>query len=257
MKNIIIVGYPKSGCTWVTRLTAELLKCPVEGFWPNCRKEIGLEGRKRKSNYRCFKAHHQLKDLDLTKREGDSSIIYVIRDPRDIIVSGSKYFDFANKKYRNILLNIPYGLGIYRRTIGKITPSKNKKIDMIIQDILYGKSVVGYWHNVSWRNHYKPYLDAGVLFVKYEDMLERPKIECKRILEYLKVSREEKFIEKSIYNQSFEKKKKDLLKKGKFRKAMFLKSGKKAQWKTVFTDDQKEKLNNELEKDLEFFSYEV
>ena len=35
MKKIIIVGYPKSGNTWLTRLTADLVGCPVEGFLYN------------------------------------------------------------------------------------------------------------------------------------------------------------------------------------------------------------------------------
>jgi len=256
MKNIIIVGYPKSGCTWIARLTAELVNCPVAGFWPSCVNEIGCEGSRRDSEYRCFKAHHQFQNLDLQRRKGKCFIIYVMRDPRDIAVSGSRYFDFVNKKYRKILLKIPYGLGIYRRTIGKLIPSQKEKLDRVIQDLLYGKGTVGYWTNVSWKGHYKPYFDAGVLVVKYEDMLEFPERECKRILEYLNINRDEKYIKKAIYKQSFGKKKRDLLKKFKFRKAMFLKSGKKGQWKIKLAAEHKQKINEVLKEDLELFLYE-
>ena len=31
-ETVYVVGYPKSGCTWLTRLVAELLGCPVSGF---------------------------------------------------------------------------------------------------------------------------------------------------------------------------------------------------------------------------------
>ena len=46
MKNIIVVGYPKSGCTWATRLVAELVGCPVGGFWQSDKKEIAVEGER-------------------------------------------------------------------------------------------------------------------------------------------------------------------------------------------------------------------
>jgi hypothetical protein len=50
MKNIIVIGYPKSGCTWATRLVAELVGCPVAGFWQSRRKEIAIEGEERVSD---------------------------------------------------------------------------------------------------------------------------------------------------------------------------------------------------------------
>ena len=47
VKNIIVAGYPKSGCTWATRLLAELVGCPVAGFWNSDKDEIAIEGEER------------------------------------------------------------------------------------------------------------------------------------------------------------------------------------------------------------------
>lgn len=101
MKNVIIVGYPKSGNTWITRLTAELIGCPVSGFWnePD-NQEIAVEGQSRNSEFRCFKSHHPLSELSNTfdtKDHKKNHIIYVIRDPRDVSVSGAHYFKFENR----------------------------------------------------------------------------------------------------------------------------------------------------------------
>ncbi|HLC16083.1 MAG TPA: hypothetical protein VJL89_07640 [Thermodesulfovibrionia bacterium] len=51
-KTIFVVGYPKSGCTsfslWLTSLVAELLECPVKGFWEEQKdNEIAIEGQER------------------------------------------------------------------------------------------------------------------------------------------------------------------------------------------------------------------
>ncbi len=63
-KKVIIVGYPKSGNTWITRLTAELLNCPVKGFlYEKDNNEIAIEGLNRTSIYECYKSHHQYNEL--------------------------------------------------------------------------------------------------------------------------------------------------------------------------------------------------
>ena len=97
MKKIIVTGYPKSGNTWVCRLTAELVGCPVKGFWNSRHREAAVEGKNRKSEYGAYKSHHQLEEL-MKKGASDHKIIYVIRDPRDIILSGVNYFDFSGYK---------------------------------------------------------------------------------------------------------------------------------------------------------------
>lgn len=92
MIDIIIVGYPNSGNTWVTRLVAELVGCPVVGFLGSDHNEIAIEGLQRKLPFQCFKSHHQLHELRDIKTN-TKIIIYVVREPRDICISGSKYFD--------------------------------------------------------------------------------------------------------------------------------------------------------------------
>ena len=111
MKKIIIAGYPKSGNTWLSRLTANLVGCPVEGFLYNPNNvEIAIEGTERVSDYRVYKSHHQLSEL--TKEDiQNSKIIYVVRDPRDVLCSFRKMTD---NPYPNYLDSIFASLGAFQ-----------------------------------------------------------------------------------------------------------------------------------------------
>jgi hypothetical protein len=94
--KIIIVGYPKSGNTWITRLVAELIQCPVAGFWktPPSYTEIAVEGSNRKSEFECYKSHLSYQSLIKDSRQDKLKLIFVVRDPRDIAISGASYFSF-------------------------------------------------------------------------------------------------------------------------------------------------------------------
>jgi hypothetical protein len=94
---IIISGYPKSGNTWLTRLTAQLVGCPVEGFWTQPQnKDRAIEGAERISKYSCFKSHHSfplLKDsFQKFGKNRSKKIIYIVRDPRDVAISASFFY---------------------------------------------------------------------------------------------------------------------------------------------------------------------
>lgn len=98
--NVVVVGYPKSGTTWLSRLTAELLACPVQGFLGReKREELAVEGRSRDSLDRVFKAHHDIESLMISLPEGETKIIYIVRDPRDVVISAANYFDLYTPRF--------------------------------------------------------------------------------------------------------------------------------------------------------------
>ena len=218
-KNIIIVGYPKSGNTWITRLIAELVDCPVVGFWKSNHKELAVEGKKRNSDFSCFKSHHQLNELGVKIDNIQTHVIYVIRDPRDIVISGADYFkcDRFHKLAQLFTIN-PKVQSFYYKTIYKIINLENWRINKMIGAVLYGDRLVDYWCRIPWKNHYIPYSACNVLFIKYEDMLSSPMNECRNILNYLNLYRDDAVIAQAVDNQSFDKKKALFIKKKSCRK---------------------------------------
>ena len=90
-KRILVVGYPKSGNTWLTKLVAALVDCPSKGYLEQDERiEISQEGLNRNSNYECWKSHHMLHELQETISCNDK-IIYIVRDPRDLAISATHY----------------------------------------------------------------------------------------------------------------------------------------------------------------------
>ena len=257
MKKIIIVGYPKSGNTWLTRLTAELVQCPVKGFlYDPANPELAIEGLDRKSKFECYKSHHQ--HHELSKDDHNSSkIIYIIRDPRDVAISGWNHF-YRFKYFRRLknsggLLQFLYLFinHFEKKYIGM----KNMKQKMN-KAVLHGNSDIHYWCRISWKAHLQPYLkDSNILKLKYEDVLSHPAQESQKILEFLGLKRDELFIESAIKNQSFTKRKeefKNLKKKGQVK---FLRKGKSEQWRTRFSEKDNTIFVYELHKELKFLGY--
>src|SRR5262245_50755233 len=97
-RRVLVAGYPKSGNTWLTRLVAELLGAPVQGFWsePSSR-EMAVEGTERVSDFEVYKGHHSYgamrRDFNL------ADVVYIVRDVRDIAISGAHYFSFRSPSW--------------------------------------------------------------------------------------------------------------------------------------------------------------
>ena len=253
--RVIIVGYPKSGNTWLTRLTAELLNSPVKGFLYAERDEIAIEGKERSNTYQVYKSHHQLHEFKNGELE-KSKIIYIYRDPRDVSLSGAGYFykqrNFFNSKY--------YLLKLVNKLISKFYQNfldKKAMLDSMINAVLNGDANLNHWCRVSWKTHVLPYLsEPQILVIKYEDLLKNTRLECDRLLEFLEVDDiSEKAIETAIHNQTFEVVKKKFLRQGKFRKAFFLRSGKAEQWRKRLSKSEKEKFVLDLGDILEQMGY--
>lgn len=127
MQPIIISGYPKSGSTWLTRLLADVLNSPSGGSHPSeDNKEIASEGWDRSGSYIVRKGHYRLPKLSHLKtsittgfevlpsphilcphRIRDERLIFIIRDPRDIITSA--FYHWKKKSQKEIIYQVCNG----------------------------------------------------------------------------------------------------------------------------------------------------
>ena len=88
-KDLYVVGYPKSGNTWLSRLLGDVLDSPVMARAP--KNAIGDEGFGRDGDFVIRQEH-----LDYKSYKGENPVILVIRDPRDTAVSAWKYWQISS-----------------------------------------------------------------------------------------------------------------------------------------------------------------
>lgn len=82
MSDIFVVGYPKSGNTWLSRLLGDVLNCPIQSGLGNL--ALADEGFDRRGKYVIRQRH--------TRQPVDGKIIIITRDPRDVFVSIMYYW---------------------------------------------------------------------------------------------------------------------------------------------------------------------
>lgn len=260
MKKIIIVGYPKSGNTWLTRLTADIVNCPVKGFLYSDYKEMATEGLNRPSNYEVYKSHHQHHEITKEDKE-NSKLIYIIRDPRDVSISGQNYFKLrlisnSNSSNRTLKNSINFLIKVLNHAYTKFFGRKIMKREMH-KAILKGNKDISHWCRIDWKSHIKPYIkDNNILKIKYENLLYNPLKECKKIVEFLDIERSDKDVLNAINNQSFDTVKEKFAKQNKKSYSKFLRKGKAQQWKTVFTKKENQLYLKTLKEELITLNYE-
>ena len=258
MKNLIVVGYPKSGCTWATRLVAELVGCPVAGFWKSDKKEIAVEGEDRVSDFRCFKSHHPLAELGVSPSELANAVIYILRDPRDIAISASDYFQFDRfPKLAELFRRVRRGEKLYRHTLYPLLVRQDYRLEKMTGALLHGSAEVHNWVRISWREHWRPYHEAGVPIIRYEDLLAAPEEQSTRILRHLGIERRPEQIAAAVRNQSFERKKDALLRSGETGRAKFLRVGRSEQWREKLPVHLQRRFAEELGSELAAWAYPV
>lgn len=192
-QTIYVAGYPKSGCTWLTRLLAEVLDSPSGGCRPGDDKnEVATEGQDRKGKFVVRKGHfrpvpgglyvvpeeHRLAIDKITNER----IVMIHRDPRDVIVSGASY---------------------WRRNI-------YEQMEMVIRGNgsmqLHGpwNEFIGEWMNYEHEDWF--------VHVSYSVLLENTFQTVKAILSCFGIEQpEEQQIRQAISNQSFARKRKELI----------------------------------------------
>ena len=219
---IWVASYPKSGNTWVRSLLSaylyssegtfnfkllnNILQFPskihlkfflkdfrdikkVSDYWIAAQERINLYNDKNIF----LKTHSALCTLEnnpFTNKNNTRAVIYVVRDPRNLITSLSHHFSMSMNESLEFIIN---------------------KQQMTMMD-KWGKDDFGIASFLSdWSTHYKSWRDikfAPILIIKYEDLLNNTKNTFKIILKFLskfmEININEKKIIKTINSCNFE-----------------------------------------------------
>ena len=264
---IWLASYPKSGNTWVRGIIASLIYSKdgifnfdmlkkvslfpkrlyfkeftddysnlkkISKYWIDVQKKINSDGK-----LRIFKTHngnYNFLGNDFTNKENTTGIIYVVRDPRNIITSIANHYQLNLKESTNFLLDEK-----------KFLFNLNDNNDLSEENII---TLLG-----SWKTHYNSWkIASNSLIIRYEDLLFNTELEIdklsKFIKKFIKFEVDDKKIQNILKNTSFDKLKKMEEKEG-FEESSntnikFFNLGPNNNWKNVLN----EKLIHNIEKNF-------
>jgi len=278
---IWIASYPKSGNTWVRSFLTAYYYCkdgildianlnviqdyPNKQFfkkevkegeiykhWEDSQKEIC-----KNKKIKFLKTHNSLISAfgkDFTHPKYSLGVVYIIRDPRNVITSLKNHNDF--KTYDEAL-------------------DLMQNDNAIINDYKHLKNFAKTNIINSWRINYQSWLKNNFfrrLTLKYEDMISNPEETFRDLVVFINTI--------CRFNDNFDKQKfrnaiestsfnnlKSLEEKGQFmenvysvhdnRKINFFNQGPKNDWRKHLDKDLLNKMNNFYKEDLEKFGYEI
>ena len=276
---IWLSSYPKSGNTWVRSLLSsyyfsdtgnfnfELLKninvYPQQKYFDvkiNKPGEISLHwdiSQKKiisEKKIKILKTHNSLLTLNgknFTTPEYTLGIIYVVRDPRNVITSLKNHYDLDYEQSLDFMLN-------------------EKKY---IYDIQEKNDYADFHFLSSWSNHYKSWINNNLfkkMVIKYEDLENDTFKTLKNLIIYIntlnqtKDKVDEKKINNCIKTTDFEilknKEKKEgflenVYSKKSNKKIDFFNLGPKNKWRKIIPKEFHEKINNIFKEDLKNLKY--
>lgn len=171
--DVFIVGYPKSGNTWVQNLVASIVYGLDASKAPDSLIQDLVPDIHYKHYYRRYQTPMFFKSHHLPKSEY-KRVIYLLRDGRDVMVS---YFNFL-------------------KTL------KNQEIDFF--KIVHGENLFP----CKWHEHLEAWLsnpyNAKIIFISYENLYGDPINELKKLCEFIELEIDSVSLEKIIQNTSFE-----------------------------------------------------
>jgi hypothetical protein len=270
---IWLASYPKSGNTWVRAFVSSLLfkKNDINSLdnmkqihaypltkdfynllndfnnlnnisecWGKSQSVLNLDKK-----IKFLKTHHiscKINGFNFTNQTNTLGTIYVVRDPRNVVSSIKNHWSKSIKESREFITDDYKWIGV---DWNDKTPdlSFDKKPDSKFP------TLIG-----SWKTHYNLWKQTknNFLLVKYENMLNNPDEEFRRITNFISKFVNKKFdedkIKKAIENNSFNKLKAQEQKDG-FEEAIFDKNLKKTKnffhlgpnndWKKILDEETK------------------
>jgi len=227
--DIIIAGFPKSGNTWFQHLLASIVFGCNGEYTPDTLVQELIPDVHFKNYFRRYSEVAYFKSHYLPKPEY-KKVIFLIRDGRDAMVS---YYHY-NKK-----------LG-YDTTLTKMV----REGDTVFP-------CMWHIHIQKWlENPYK----ADMIFVRYEDLLNDPLAEMKKVCKFINIERSDAYLEQSIATCSFDKmskREKEQGWEGWNKEKTFLRSGKIGDYKKEMIIEDTAFFNQMSAQVLKHFNYEI
>ena len=268
-------SYPKSGNTWIRAIIASLIYSEDGIFNFNLLKKVGQFPRRDHFNelvddftdlnnlskywitaqekinsdgkLRIFKTHngnYNFSENDFTNKKNTLGVIYIVRDPRNIISSLSNHYQHDFKFSTDFLLN-------EKSFLSNKDPNYKTEENII--------TLLG-----SWKNHYNSWkITSNLLLIRYEDLILDVKSQVNRLSNFLKkfayFYTNEIKINNIIKTTSFELLKKKEENEG-FEEAVnskikFFNSGPKSNWKNIVDEKLIHKIEKSFEKEMKELNY--
>jgi hypothetical protein len=266
LEKIYVMGFPKSGNTWLTRLLADVLDAKagsVTDHYDN--KEIAADfnealiSESQPPKYKIIKTHFPT-DVILNKYDPSiKRIVYINRDFRDIVISGFFYKhlkrpireeEVIRAKLEEVLKRGPFGFSRYCRNRWLLW----KFLKSICIEWEVGEDYIGSWteHNERAIGFGKTNPDVLMAFTTYEAMLTDAGAVIVEVLRKLELQAPpDHKIETAVDRQSFKNKKKYLegladdviIPRGKEFNVKFMRKGISGDWKNFLSPKMARKIN--------------
>ena len=227
--RVLVIGYPKSGNTWLVRLLSEVTSSRIDAT--NVVDDAD-NSTARKGDY-LFTKLHDTGSLELRQ---DTRVVYIIRDVRDVLVSAFFFINgFVDQE--SVKIDDEDKAGLTRRLSRCFFNYQIRRLNRkwggnglaeVINVIRGNRRSIGNWssHILSWAD--KP----GVVWVRYEDLLSDTETELSRVLQELSISVPKSQIRKAVENQSFTRKKSEFQSRQDIDNVRFMRSGKSGEWRS-------------------------
>lgn len=277
---IWISSYPKSGNTWVRALLSSYFYSKDGNFhfdlleqikefpkhsdylneisvnsnlaeiakeWIPAQRKLNLKHNNSTFFLKTHSAICNVDGSDFTDKENTLGAIYVVRDPRNVILSLSNHFDYSIEKSLEMICN--------KKQIITNPTKENRYL---------GFTVVS-----DWQNHYRTWKNfklVEVKIVKYEDLILSPKNTFISILnfinKFMQVDIDEDRIKNVLMSTEFSKLQQSENKYGfkessnmsGFNKKFFY-LGPKNDWKNLLKKEIQEKIENHFKEEMKELGY--
>ena len=205
-------SYPKSGNTWVRAIIASLVYSKngifnfdmlrkvslfpkrfyfkdfisdysdlkkISQYWINAQEKINSDGKLK--IYKTHNGNYNFLGNDFTNKKNTAGVIYIVRDPRNVIASISNHYQLNLQESVNFLLDEK-----------RFLYNKNDPNDLSEENII---TLLG-----SWKSHYNSWkISSSSILIRYEDLLTNTKLEIKKISDFVK-----KYINFEINNEKIQ-----------------------------------------------------